>query len=923
MKIDYVKAILQYIEESSGLNDKLDYTAWNDTLSKLDNLVKALEPYDVPDKNGNYKLLDQKGKEQLDKLFKEAIEATDEFLNGPRKKEEINLNIKNNAPLNIDGIVVKNKFEDSLIEEDDNSSEGSVVHDDEKSEEEINTNVIPNNNNIFQKDEEALDDDVDHEDKISNAMDEEDRVNEEIRKKLIQNVNEEFLSKAYVEFQNAEVGSDKSLKEMMDGFRKNVVNMSGAETKKLGGNLSSRTNLKINLDGKTVNGVFTPNSFLDLDKERNDLINDMIKLYPNFKNYFEAMNDNEIMNDFNRVSVDEAFINGQRNPNFLYELYENVDAANEFNQYSDNDEFYYANIELINRIKTYKTHEYVNKISLGLRNGDNIDGRNSAMSGVAHMLGKDALLAKSRPIELVMQENGKTNIVKGTFMDFAKGKDITNLAADDPIRNAKPADFDTPEAKQAAANMQVLDYICGNVDRHLANMFFDFDENGKLRGLQGIDNDASFMRGAIGCKETTQNLVGINLMKVIDEEMAAKVLAFEEPTFKSTLLGYGLKQEEIKDAWERTKQLQDAIKKGNIFKNEKEVNRSAKEINNNITIVPSDKWSEISLKALATNANNIFNKIDDLATSLSRPIEYDPQIKEKADVAKGAYLNKLNNNSLYNRARVAKPVFGTSRRYQNVLQGLSRLDQAQNEEEKNAALDELQGYVDTYKAEKRRDGFLDSKGNIIKDVSGKALARINLVDDIDKHIKATKLLKAQSDEAEKEYKAHAKKVEDYKKFNRLDEYKNYMKCQKDKDGKIIVDSEILNRDKNVSKELLNLTDKIKDTENVIALSDQHEKNVYEYSQTLENLKSQLEVDYHSGKIPFEYYNYRKELLDNENYMPKDEDKFVPSDASLGAYKDDFEKELLDLTEDNVIDNNQNIIEEANEEVLDASNDEIK
>ena len=30
-----------------------------------------------------------------------------------------------------------------------------------------------------------------------------------------------------------------------------------------------------------------------------------------------------------------------------------------------------------------------------------------------------------------------------------------------------------------------------------------------------------------------------------------------------------------------------------------------------------------------------------------------------------------------------------------------------------------------------------------------------------------------SEKAEKEYKAHAKKVEDYKKFNRLDEYKNY------------------------------------------------------------------------------------------------------------------------------------------------------
>ncbi len=39
-------------------------------------------------------------------------------------------------------------------------------------------------------------------------------------------------------------------------------------------------------------------------------------------------------------------------------------------------------------------------------------------------------------------------------------------------------------------DIQVLDFICGNTDRHFGNLMYGFDKNGKLM-LQAFDNDTS------------------------------------------------------------------------------------------------------------------------------------------------------------------------------------------------------------------------------------------------------------------------------------------------------------------------------------------------------------------------------------------------------------------------------------------------
>ena len=50
----------------------------------------------------------------------------------------------------------------------------------------------------------------------------------------------------------------------------------------------------------------------------------------------------------------------------------------------------------------------------------------------------------------------------------------------------------SPFLKKDIANLQILDWLCGNPDRHFHNIFYKFDEAGNVTGVVGIDNDLSF-----------------------------------------------------------------------------------------------------------------------------------------------------------------------------------------------------------------------------------------------------------------------------------------------------------------------------------------------------------------------------------------------------------------------------------------------
>ena len=185
----------------------------------------------------------------------------------------------------------------------------------------------------------------------------------------------------------------------------------------------------------------------------------------------------------------------------------------------------------------------INSYELELRNGDRIDHRNSAMSAIANLLGCGDLLAKSESMRYI-DENG--NVVEGTFMDFGKGADIVSdytmckHVSTNPYKNANAKN----RFYKSIADLQIIDAIAKNRDRHEGNLLYTFDENGNVTGVQGIDNDSSCGKGNISIEDAMD-------LRVVSQSMADRMKKITPAMLKFALRGRGLTSVEIDSAVER------------------------------------------------------------------------------------------------------------------------------------------------------------------------------------------------------------------------------------------------------------------------------------------------------------------------------------------------------------------------------------
>ena len=205
---------------------------------------------------------------------------------------------------------------------------------------------------------------------------------------------------------------------------------------------------------------------------------------------------------------------------------------------------------------------YMNGGMLGMKQGERIDNLNSAMSAVTKLLGTPGLIANSVNMKFVDKE-GK--VQEGTFMDYADGVDLANGGAAMKAVNKAPFDGDTSwKGLKQLADLQVLDYICGNVDRHEGNLMYRTDEKGNIVGVQGIDNDSSF--GVFAEKEKNRHaLPGADHLNVISASMRKKVMGLTPEMLKYTLRGRGLSEEKINAAAKRLTMLQTSIREGDAY----------------------------------------------------------------------------------------------------------------------------------------------------------------------------------------------------------------------------------------------------------------------------------------------------------------------------------------------------------------------
>ncbi|WP_127587382.1 eCIS core domain-containing protein [Paenibacillus koleovorans] len=159
--------------------------------------------------------------------------------------------------------------------------------------------------------------------------------------------------------------------------------------------------------------------------------------------------------------------------------------------------------------------------------------RNVALSRLNDLLG-GGVIAHA---EIALHKSKGTQ-KKGTFMKKAKGKAAASLNQDMKFtRNSneksgeKPFLFDG-NLQRYLSRLQLLDAIAMQIDRHTGNYFIQYDENGNVTGVTGIDNDMAFSREE---EVKIKDKAYPGLSKFVDKELAERIIALQDDDLKAIM----------------------------------------------------------------------------------------------------------------------------------------------------------------------------------------------------------------------------------------------------------------------------------------------------------------------------------------------------------------------------------------------------
>ena len=270
-----------------------------------------------------------------------------------------------------------------------------------------------------------------------------------------------------------------------------------------------------------------------------------------------------------------------------------------------------------------KLSDTVNARDLGLKDGDRVDHRNSAMSAMAGLIGMNDHCARSVNMKYLDEEG---NEVEGTFMEFADGLDLMGKGGDKLFTHVCDDPFGSPcKANRSLADLQILDYLSGNVDRHGGNMTYKVDENGKVTDVVAFDNDTSFGIQPIDKDKGTFRLGGVNQLKVISGPMARKISNISPEMLKFSLRGRGLSEEEIEASCQRLSELKKAIANGKQAKTQEDIKTAGKQL----CIVEPEHLEKIPFEVLAEQKHTLFQNVkqymDEGMKKAREKYPYDPE----------------------------------------------------------------------------------------------------------------------------------------------------------------------------------------------------------------------------------------------------------------------------------------------------------
>jgi len=373
---------------------------------------------------------------------------------------------------------------------------------------------------------------------------------------------------------------NRSLNELLEDSRTYTVDLRGQKLGSLGNMSSARIPMTVyGTDGKKRTGVFTKaahvhvkSKFYDLLKEAakgcNQTAVDEIMKIPESAKAFLISNKEKKADGSrvgNRTSLDYAIGRVLTTGYNVKETYDietlPVDRVKSILR------TYHVNVQRIPDKAMKVLAKGINKMvddptnqifacDLELTEGSRLDQRNSAMSVVAGLLGAGTLLARSDSMRCIDKDG---QVIEGTFMDFAKGVDMRNDVSlirhigDDPMGS----DANKNKVIRQIADLQIIDYICLNTDRHEGNIMYQVDNEGHFTGIQAFDNDSSF--GPRG-----QTLSAGRNLRVISRSMADKVNGTSPEMLRFALRGRGLTADEVNASVSRMEHLKDLMMTGEL-----------------------------------------------------------------------------------------------------------------------------------------------------------------------------------------------------------------------------------------------------------------------------------------------------------------------------------------------------------------------
>lgn len=313
---------------------------------------------------------------------------------------------------------------------------------------------------------------------------------------------------------------------------------------------------------------------------------------------------------------------------------------------------------------------HINASTLGLKDNDRLDQRNSAMSAVAGLLGMPEIIARSTNMKYVDEND---NVVEGTFMEFSNGLDLLGKNGAKEFSKVCDDPFGQPcLANKSIADLQILDYICGNTDRHAGNMTYQTDKNGKIIGVQGIDNDSSFGVTRPGKNKGYNRLVGTDNLKVISAPMANKISKISKEMLKFTLRGQGLNEKEINAACNRLGDLKDAIKNAKVATSIPDIMSAG----NQLCIVKNSDLVNMPINSLMHSTYNLFGnvieRVDSALESARVKYPFDSKAAEAAADKKGGGPNLMEVSTTdrkYSAGGIAESLGSMARMIKNEVTG--------------------------------------------------------------------------------------------------------------------------------------------------------------------------------------------------------------------------------------------------------------